>query len=78
MQQRCNNNYSKLLDLRLDIHVPSQGAHRLGIILDVLAVVEGGPQLSVERPLVPMVKVANDGLDGLGCFFGIVERDTAA
>jgi hypothetical protein len=57
--------------------VPSQGAYRLGVVFDVLAVVEGRPKLFMKRPFVSVVKVANNGLNGFGCFFGIVKRDTA-
>lgn len=57
--------------------MPLHDAGSLGVLLDVLTVVEDGPQLAVEGSLVAMVQVADDWLDGLGGFFGVVERNAA-
>lgn len=56
---------------------PAHLAGRRGVGNDVLAVVEGGPQ-AVEEGVLAVVEVAQEGLDGLGGFVGIVEGDFAA
>lgn len=57
--------------------MPSHDTGHLGLVLNVLAVVEDGPELTVEGALVLVVQVAEHGLDGLGGVLGVVEGDTA-
>lgn len=49
----------------------------MGIGLDVAEVAEVLPELAEERASVVVVEIADDGLNSLGGFIGVVEGDTA-
>lgn len=53
--------------------VPSHDTRHLGLLLNVLAVAEDRPELTVEGALVLVVQVAKHGLDGLGSILSVVE-----
>lgn len=55
---------------------PLQSTRLRGVRLDILALGEGRPQLAEEGPVVTMVQVSEQRLDGLGCLLSMVEGDS--
>lgn len=56
---------------------PPQSTRDIGVLLDVLAGREDGPQLAEEGPVVAVVQLAELGRDGVGGLLGAVEGNTA-
>ena len=56
---------------------PPQRTRRVGVLLNISKRREGLPELANERAAVVVVEIAEDGLDGLGGFLGVVEGDAA-
>jgi hypothetical protein len=53
--------------------VPSHDTWHLGLLLNVLAVAEDRPELTVEGAFILVVQFAKHGLDGLGSILSVVE-----
>lgn len=68
--------YSLLFVVSLSLH-PVQDARRSLAALDELAGGEGGPQLAEEAPVVAVVQVSEQRLDGIAGLLCLVEGDAA-